>query len=662
MNCGEWMTHHSISACSLILLLFFAHEAAAAQHALILLDNIQQNVQTSYQLDARQIRSGSTVHQNLNESYNFDMDYGIFDPRILNGRLSTTMQFSQQYNNGSDVSSSSGSGMQFQYNFSGKLYDNSPAPLYFGSSSAINLISPEFGRDYHIVTDSYTVSTLVKNKTLPLELSYNKVLSHTIGLDQNYSTENDRFSFNASNENNSTGRTELRLLANRDITDVENVSSDIQQFSIGLTNAIVFFKSSKPLSMSNSISYSEQGGRTYSKGLSLTHGLTWTPGRALTLGLGYSFANHERDMQNDQLQKARIFLTHRLFESLETGMEIESKKNNLSTGHEDETTGMLNLKYNKQLPSASRLNIDFRQSYGVTSRAFTSGVVSEFDEPHTVDPSKLFLLQNLNALVASIVIRNADPLTHPLPYVQDVDYQITVVGSQTLISANLTGSGINAGDKLLITYNYKVNPQVRYATNSRGATSNLSLFSNKYRLYASWQELYQTFLGGAEGGGINLSGTSYYQLGMGTQFANGEFIGEYSVTNSNDDRQQALYSMIRYGGRVGADGYVLTVTDRYSIITTAAVAGSAAKDQNSNRLSLSASYNTWLLSAISCMLETMYVMERGTLSRDDVSLSMRLSWRSGKLALALVSQAFFKMTDTEHAVDEHVRFDLTRYF
>ena len=161
-----------------------------------------------------------------------------------------------------------------------------------------------------------------------------------------------------------------------------------------------------------------------------------------------------------------------------------------------------------------------REEYTVTSRAFLSDSVTAVDEPYTVDASKIFTLQNLNAITVTISVKNADVLTHPLPYAENTDYRITVVGAQTEISANIANSQIKVGDKLLITYTYQVAPQIRFATNTRGANSNLSLFSSKYRIFASWQETSQSLLEGRSAG-VNLVGQTSYMLCVGRVFRKG---------------------------------------------------------------------------------------------------------------------------------------------
>jgi hypothetical protein len=656
------MSRLIISALSLTLLLICVHEAAAAQRGLLLLDNFQQKVDLSYQFDTDQNKSKSTERHYLNESYTFDINYGIFDQRILNGHLSASMQFLQQNSSGSNELNSSTSAKQFQYNFSGKLYESSPASVGFHSSSTINAISRDFSPDYQVETDNLGVMAHIKNKLLPLEVSYERTLNHTSGLNQNYSITNNTFGFLASNDYKNTGRTDLRLSANKDVTDVGNVTSENQQFNVGLTNANTFFTQSKPLNMINAFSFSEQNSSVYSKALGLSHSLSWIPGRALTLGFNYSFSNHARDNQKDELQRVQITLTHRLFQSLETSMDITAKRNNLSIGPEDETTGTINLRYNKLLPLDSRLKVDLRQQYGVTTRAFVTGQVTAIDEAHTIDASKVFTLQHPNANVGSIVILNSNPLTHPLPYVLDIDYRIIVIGAQTQISTDIPGSQITVGDKLNISYNYQVDPRVSYATNSRGVSSTLSLFSNKYSVFAMWQESYQTMLSG-HSTTVNFTEQSSYQIGFSSQFDKGEFTSDYSSTTSTGDQQQSLYGSIRYGGGTGRGAsYMLSATNRYSLITSSDITGHNTREQRTNRTSVSATYNTTLLNTIICMLTTQYAMERISLSRDDVSLSMRLQWRAGKLSLSLLSQLFYRKNVSDWALDEHVRFDLTRYF
>ena len=79
-------------------------------------------------------------------------------------------------------------------------------------------------------------------------------------------------------------------------------------------------------------------------------------------------------------------------------------------------------------------------------------------------------------------------------------------------------------------------------------------------------------------------------------------------------------------------------------------------------MSVSAAYNTRLLSSILCMLTTQYIMERGVTSSDNASVSMRLLWRAGKLSISMLSQIYMKKDQDNWGFDEHVKLDVSRTF
>jgi len=80
------------------------------------------------------------------------------------------------------------------------------------------------------------------------------------------------------------------------------------------------------------------------------------------------------------------------------------------------------------------------------------GDVQAFDEPHKIDETRRAVLDNLDALIETVVVRSADGVTL---YADGVDYRLVPVGSQVDIIV-LADGRITIGETLLISYRYRV--------------------------------------------------------------------------------------------------------------------------------------------------------------------------------------------------------------
>lgn len=649
---------------TLILLTCCTTGVMAAQRGLFLLGQYRQWVDLSYQYDGTQAETNSSGQHRFTEDYHFDIAYAVYNPRILNGRFTADVRTDQTKFTGTGTSPGISSGVGFLYNLAGVAFDRSSHPIDFFTTSSISEEPQEFTRGYQVKTDAYGAGLSLLNTHLPLRVSFDRLTNETDGLPVDFRQTHNRVLINLSHKYGSRSLTQLDISAVKDtyqaLTGANSGFTNNYSFSLG--NNLSLLPSSRNLTLDSHLKVVEQSGDNPSNEWNVQESLLWQPGKALTSGLDYTHDNLEYSGLNQQSDNGRAWVQHRLFESLTTGMEVRARRDTLSSGYEQEVAGRFSLNYKKVLPSSSLLTLEGYEQYGVTDRRFGDGRLTAVNESHQANAFfQPFTLKNPNVDLTSIVIRNKDPLANQnQPYVEGTDYQVQTVGNLTQI-ATFPGSRIKEGATLLVTYAYTVDPAVQFATNAHSASGNLWLFSNKYRFYGRWEEVTFDLLSG-RADQVNLPAQRAYHFGFETK-VDELFMGlEYTNIDSDNDKEQSIQGTLRYTGQLGTDNYSVFVTDRYTLIEPTAFTGPGTSERDENNLNAGGIYNTRLFNSILCSVAANYFNVRGLYDRDDFSGSLRLSWGMGKLRIMLLAQAYFRDNAGSWTSDEHVRFNLTRYF
>lgn len=668
----------SVMLLLLPLLLFGAPQASGATRALLLLGEFSQWVSLEYQYDAQQndAGGGNSLSQHFfREEYNVQLPYAIFDPHLLSGRLGLGVLLDQDYSSSSNAASVSAFGTSFKYNFSGAVLDRSAFPLNFYGRSELLHAQRDFSAPYDIDLEMYGVSLMLRNRYLPIKVNYSRSSSETKGLSVDGIQQNDTFSLTGSHLLSRRSETEGQLSISDSAYHPEQggASAANATYEVSLRNKLFLSQSIDDLTLDSKIVRREErrvenGARQDVRSLQIDEMFSWPLGRALLLGAEYSFSSRESLLATDQLQHGRLWLRHRLFESLITQLEGDYRRSDMGTGTEQNLGGTFALSYGKKLPRDSKIQWGFSQRYQVTDR--NQGGFSQvvFDEPHGVTagepipdlPAPIVLL-NGNALPESIEVRNADPSVRLLPYQLNADYTVEQFGSQSRVVITPT-SEIDLGDNLLISYSYLANPELSYATSTRSADFTLLLFNNAYRFYGSWLNSQQELLDG-QADLVQLVGQSTYKTGFEATRPLLTYGAEYENSDSDQDKHQTVQGFLRSTRRLGTGNLSLYASDAYTMTEPSSFAAPGQGASSVNSLGAGGSYSARLFNAAQMTFTAKYLNLSGdTPGRDDVSLGLTLQWGYGKISASLLSQVNWRRLAGNSSQDESVRLKLSRYF
>ena len=659
----KWMRLPTLSLMTTLVLAGAATEAAAQVTSLLTLSNLRQSVDLSYRFDANQGTLDSTFQQGLQEDYRLSIDYSVYRARLLHGQIALDLQANQEKFSGQGKSSGISKGYGLLYDINGVLLDRFPYPVNFFFSSNITQIPREFASSYQQTNDSSGVSVTLNSRYLPVAFNYTRSSNETSGLESDRIQISDTFSFGASHNYGEKSQTQFTIFNTNQSGAFKGGGTIDKTGNLEATLNNTYMLGTKEL---NRVLYSRwrignQRGANESRSAELGEYLAWDFGRALTSGLDYTFSNRESLGQSQRLNSSRFWMQHRLFQSLTTRFDLMGTHNSLNTGTERNASGTLSMSYQKLLPAQSMFHLQGHKQFGVSSNELSDDRLGVFDEPHTASATEPLLLIKPEVVPGSVVVRNADPAVRAIPYVENRDYQVRQVGTQTEIFVRVAGSEILTGDRLLISYQHFVNTQITYSYSSQGVGGDVILFDNKYRIFASYDTSRQDLISGQEDQ-VNLIGSESYRVGFERRYRSGSFTGEYDNTSSDVDRNQSVSGYLVYGGDYSGGKVSFTASDRYVLVETNPLVNTSGSRRSVNIFSAGGSYSKALENSAVVTASASFMDSRGTVTTDNLSLGLGVQWNLRKMVISALTQANFRYTSGNLTSDEHLQLRLSRYF
>ncbi len=636
----------------------------AAKRGLILLGNFRQWVDLSYNYDAQTSEtagtSTSSSQQRVEEDYHFLFDYAIYHPRLLRGQFAGDLKLDQQYISLQN-SSSSTYGTGLLYKLSGTALDRTPLPISFANSLEFNNVQQEFARSYDLTVSTNSAGFSLNNKFLPVNFSYTSTSSETSGLVTDRIENNEIVLLNMTNAVANLSQTNFNLQHSKVDTILKGTSETFpsRSFEVNLHNVLNFPKEGKSRNLDSTLQLHQQAGVTEYSSITLAESLTWELGKALSSSLGYSY-NYRNAPQagTETSHEGHFQLQHRFVQSVATQLELSARRDNLSIGTEQEMGGGLGVSYQKKLPAESSVQVNFTQRYMVNERNLINSDITVFDEPHTVAPPALIFLNKPDVIPGSVIVRNA---VTGVPFTLTIDYNLVPFGAQTEIVI-VPGGGINVGDTLLVTYAYRANPQISFATTTRRLSVNLPLFNYAYRFYGHYATMNQDLLSG-QADITTLVNSREYQLGVECKRNRLTFGGEYGNFDSDQDKHEYYEGHARIHRQFGVNSLGLNVSDRYTITYPTSFSSAAIGTTKQNTITAGAVYNRPLIDTAQLLMTGNYISTRGSiLNRDNAMVMVNVRWNHGKLMLSLNGQVNWQFLPGNTTRDDHLRLQVTRYF
>jgi len=640
--------------------------AYAATQGLFLFDNLRQRVEFDYQyraltLSESESKSTRSVRHRFEETYLANISYALRSPNLLFGGASFETKWDQlesSVSSGTTKNKSSAGGTRFLYDVYGTFLRYSPISFNFFSNTKMHHVSRDFARSYDQNILSNGLSMRVRSLMIPFNVEYRQTTIETDGLLSDYDREDESLMIDARHSVAQFSKTfldlrfdEYRTTYSNDLDRYELLSSRFL-----LTNDLTWHSGKNIRKLYSRVNYKEEAGSSVLNGYDWSESLDWHFGRALLGKLNFNQIHTDRVLSELERTQGRASIQHQFLECVDTQVGLERRQTIQNDGSEDDRSGDFSLAYRNKLSWGSYLHTNYYQRYGIVDRAFSSSLQTVLDEPHTADTIVPIILDRLNVLSTTIVIRNADPAVRIDPYVRDLDYQLDQVGETTLISI-LPGSDMVDGTGVLVDYSHLANTQEEYEYSNRRISASLT-FVNRSRLYGRWEETARKNLSGEDSFATSSGDSTEAVLGLDGFWQRSTFGFEYKKRETHYEDRQSLEAFYQWPKRIAKGVLTTGLGNYYATIKPAA----SDNDYWINTFSINAKYQTPVYRRGSLSTFSKYVNTRSDVqTRDDISLGLVYRHGYGKFLMSIDTRVDWRFIGEQDRREERVNFKVSRY-
>lgn len=658
------MNNLKIPFIAICLLMLSATTVMAATQGLLLLGTSRQSVDLSYDFTRNSFSKRSSQEQNIIENYSFGIDYAVLNPDVMNGALDISLYANQFKASGNATTSSSNSKLGFLYNIKGNFFDKSIAPVNLLYRSQISDVQRAFGASYKLNSDIFSANWTVRNRIVPLAFSYSHSVSSTDGTADDRTSTNDEIDIHAGHTKG-ISQTYLDLTNRNERTVFHSGLNNLDDhtYSANIRNSLLWNDAGRSRSLYSALRFNESTGGNAFSSFDWQENLSWDLGKSLKTGINYTFSTTRTNRGKQDSSVVNWQLQHTLFQSLVTQLQANARKFNDNNGTETEIDGRLSLLYKKALLAQSLLQLQGYRQYGVTER--TQGILrrTALNEPHTASIGQAIPLNNPNIVPGSVVIYNSNPAIRPsgvayttFDFTVDMSSSIAriVVTPLSQLETDIATAG---GNNLLITYDYQLDRNLRFATVSQGAGADLGLLGDKYRLFVRVDQTSQEPLGG-KASSLQLNSQTMLNAGVNAKWNKYTLTTQYTQNDSIYDSSRSLDGSLDYADILGNSTLALYVRNSYRWYGKS----QGRRQDPENILSMGGNYVRPSFLYGTLALRADYGKWTSRVQSDRFSVGADIRWMFRKFVVTLQSNLSYTRTNGNLSESESVRLHLIRYF
>jgi hypothetical protein len=658
------MKTHSLllSLCALLYILILAlPEARAEQKGLLLLAQPRQYVEIDYDFRDQRVSTnkGSSSSSDLNRfspSYFISLPFAIYNPDIFLADIHTLVKYEQDFLLSPNGLSQSNSTVNFYYGVAGTFTRKKPLTASFYANSQKSWIQEEFSPGHDVTSTNYGAEVNYKNAFLPLRVRY----------DHNESEFTNLRDFQSYNDNNITIQTQHRyrdfmqsnlILQDRWIRNINSASTPAytnNELSANLNNSVSWkFSPTTPGYLTSSLDYMKTTGTQALTTAQITETLSQSLGKALKSGASYSYSVQQSPLESTHTQAGNIFISHQLFDSLRTLINLQGTSNQFGGGTQNQLTGTGTLIYQKKLPHDSTIQFQLSDSYQWNQQQLANPLRTQFNETINItDISLRFPLANQN--VTSIIeVWNKD---HTIQFQDPADFGTFVIGNLTYITINPTGQ-IHSGEVLHVTYRFLLDTDITFVSNTVSASGNLSLFGNFCSIFAQFSDTQRNLIGGNDI--LTLTGNSRSaSVGAEGRMANQTFGVKYNSTSNPSISQDSLNAYWWFAGAVGKNLVRVSVTDTFNFW----VDNNRSVNAHNNAIDASTTVTRQFSRSSQGSLGAGYIRTDGSSNQDSAYLKLNYTYVLGKFQFWATAQSLLHNYTNQSLINNSISLMLRRNF
>lgn len=434
------------------------------------------SVETAYDLNLHSGDSSTgpteSTGQQLRESVRLsNSNFYAVDPRFVVGNVGVQLNLNQGKSNGTSGSTAD-SGRVLGYDFNATVLKDKPYVANFFANKNQTISNQAFGG---------TVNGVREAKGMKLELHEDSVLKDkgfpwfraelSVQQDQGQSTTTffDRVTYQT--EHNRT----LNFIAQKGFTTADLYARYFvlnDTASAGL-NYSLDFGPGLNRSFNSTLDYVKHHGAVESQSLSLSESLSMTHFKNLASNYAYSFTSQQSEGKVSREQNASASVQHVLYTNLTTKADVIGRHLVLPEGSVNSGGVHFNQSYQHSLPAKGLLNLNWSNSYDLTSNDLEVGFIKVLSEKHLAPAvfggGNGFYLDRVNAVASSVSITN---LTTGY-LVPATEYSVVTIADKVHIEPVFRfptdpRNPIEPNDVLDVSYEYKLDPKLKYAMRGAG--------------------------------------------------------------------------------------------------------------------------------------------------------------------------------------------------
>jgi hypothetical protein len=253
---------------------------------------------------------------------------------------------------------------------------------------------------------------------------------------------------------------ESMLLADyrfEDVSDSTRPGADFHLNTAGLTD-VLRFGEYLDHTLASSVRAYRRDGQVASTQIQGHESIALRHSRSLNSSLGYTFGYFDQSGVQNITNSLLAALQHRYYEGLDSSINLNFLRSELSPGWSMTYGGGLGTSYRKRIPPiGGDLFAGVRSGYDLSEQHLPGGQGTVSDEPHEFADGLGAPLDNADVVESSIVVTDEAKST---VYAEGIDYFVEVVGRRTFLRRNVFGE-IEAGQTVLVSYSFQTSPNLR---------------------------------------------------------------------------------------------------------------------------------------------------------------------------------------------------------
>ncbi|MFC2136898.1 hypothetical protein ACFLTE_01860 [Bacteroidota bacterium] len=330
-------------------------------------------------------------------------------------------------------------------------------------------------------SQSYGGNFSFNNKILPLSFYYNQrkwdqkeiLTGRTFNFDQN------TFQSRASKSFFSKDKHEIKYTRNEYFRQDANLFQTRNTIDkIDLTNNIYFDKK-KNYNFNSRISNMNREGFSDFTRFQVNERLNFKFPKKFNFSSYYIYSDIRQEMQNQKQQLLNGMLKHKLYESLETILNVEYNTINHTSFQETNNKSGIHLKYTKKIPLNGRLKLSYRYLNHNRNMENDPTGLQILNEEYVLNDDIITLLNSANVNIETVLVKDETGTTI---YQENLDY-VLIERNEYLEIQRFPGGQIPNGATVYIDYITTMEGSYHYDAINRNFNVGVSLFNQMIEVY-----------------------------------------------------------------------------------------------------------------------------------------------------------------------------------